>query len=159
MFTEATIVAIAFILFFVVLFRPIKRFILEFLDAKIQLAIRNIEEAAQLRSEAEGYLRSAQAHLAEAKTMALDIVNKAQEKSNLILSNVEDEVKILAEQKTENSLARLSQHENQIIEELKAEAVELAMVYVQDALVSELKKEAQMNLIEDSLKKTKKLIH
>ncbi len=159
MITEVTIVAASFVLFVVTLFKPIKRFLLGFLDAKIRTAVRNIEEAAEMRSEAEGYLKVAQAHLDEAKQTALDIVNKAKEKSNLILTGIEKEIKLLSEKKAESSLARISQQERQIVEELRAEAVDLAMVYVQDALVNELKKDAQMNLIESSLKKTNKLIH
>lgn len=159
MFTEANIVAAALALFLVGLFRPIKKFVLSFLDLKIQDAIKDLEHAKNLRLEAENYLALARQKLKESESTALAIVDKARIKSEQIIASVEEEVNRIAERKIADSNARIAQQERQIASELKLEAVELAMSHVQDTLIRELNKDAQMSLITSSLKRTSKMTH
>ncbi len=159
MFTETNVVAIALVLFLISLFKPIKNFALSFLDKKIQDAVKNLDRARELRCEAEEYLKSAGRKLQEAEHAALAIVNKAEERVNQIMDSVEAEVGAIADRKMADSLARIAQQEHQIASELKFQAVELAMSYVQDNLMKELDKDAQMSLITSSLKCISKMKH
>lgn len=159
MITEASIVAGALALFIVALFKPIKRFALAFLDMKIQVAIKDLEDAKNLKAEAQSYLKLAKLKLAEAENVALAIVDKAEAKSNQIIASVEEEVRLIAERKAADSLARITQQERQIATELKHEAVELAMAHVQETLLRELNKDAQMSLITSSLRRSNKMKH
>jgi F-type H+-transporting ATPase subunit b len=159
MFTESNIVAIASILFVVALYKPIKKFVLSFLDEKIQEAIKEIEHARNLRVEAEQYLEESKKKLAEAEKTAVEIIEKANERSQFIISDIENQLKAISDRKLEDSLARISQQEHQIISELKAQTVELTIKYVEESLISELSKDAQMSLIDNSLKKAAKMVN
>lgn len=159
MFTESTVVAASFVLFVIALFKPAKSFILNFLDEKVKQAIKGIEEAKAMRKEADEYFAEAKHKIADAEKTALEIVETATMRANTILTNVEEEVKLMAEHKTQMAMARISQQEKQIMDELKQEAVELAMRHVQDALLNELDKGAQMSLIEESLKNAKRMVN
>lgn len=159
MFNETTVVAASFVLFVIALFKPAKNAILAFLDEKVQEAVKGIEEAKAMRKEAEEYFSQAKHKLSDAEKTALEIVESATARATAILTHVEEEVKVLAEKKSQIAMARIAQQEKQIIEEIKREAVELAMQHVQEALVDELDAGAQMSLIEHSIKNAKRMVN
>ncbi|MDF3048012.1 MAG: synthase chain precursor [Candidatus Midichloriaceae bacterium] len=159
MFTESNVVAIASILFAIALYKPIKNFVLAFLDEKIQEAVKDIEYAKNLRIEAEQYLEESKKKLAEAEKTAVEIIEKANERSEFIIGDLENQFKEISDRKLSDSLARIAQQEQQIISELKSQTVELTMKYVEESLISELSKEAQMSLVNKSLKRISKIMN
>lgn len=159
MLNETLIVASAFVLFIVFTYRPVKAFILSALDQKIADTIKQVEEAKNLKQDAEKVFEDAQSKLAEAEDIASQMISNAKKKAEEILHNVEKEVTELAAKKTESSMQRILLQEKKVLEEIKVEAVELAMSYVEQALIDELDKNAQLALIENNVASMKKVIH
>lgn len=72
-------VAVAFILFVIAVFKPAKKAILGGLDAKIAEIRGQVEEAQQLREEAQALLATYQRQQREALQEAEDILTRAEE--------------------------------------------------------------------------------
>lgn len=159
MLSESFISAIAFVLFVGFTYRPIKNVILSALDEKIAETIKQMDEASALRVDAEKLFSDATAQLVEAQYTAKEMISNAQAKAKEILEDVEQEVSELAAKKTASSLQRIALQEKKVIDEIKIEAVELAMSYVEQALIDELDKNAQLTLIENNIGGIKKVIH
>ncbi|MCE2993856.1 MAG: hypothetical protein ACK5AV_01350 [Alphaproteobacteria bacterium] len=159
MLNETLVIACAFILFIVFTYKPVKAFILSALDQKIADTIKQVEEAKLLKKDATKVFQDAQDKLEEAENIASQMISNAKKKSEEILHNVEKEVTELAAKKTESSMQRILLQEKKVLEEIKVEAVELAMSYVEQALIDELDKSAQLALIESNVASMKKVIH
>ncbi|MFN8832337.1 MAG: hypothetical protein ACK5WS_00850 [Alphaproteobacteria bacterium] len=159
MLNETLVIACAFILFIVFTYKPVKAFILSALDQKIADTIKQVEEAKLLKKDATKEFQDAQDKLEESENIASQMISHAKKKSEEILHNVEKEVTELAAKKTESSMQRILLQEKKVLEEIKVEAVELAMSYVEQALIDELDKSAQLALIESNVASMKKVIH
>jgi F-type H+-transporting ATPase subunit b len=159
MLNETLVIAFAFILFIVFTYKPVKAFILSALDQKIADTIKQVEEAKLLKKDATKVFQDAQDKLEEAENIASQMISNAKKKAEEILHNVEKEVTELAAKKTESSMQRILLQEKKVLEEIKVEAVELAMSYVEQALIDELDKSAQLALIESNVASMKKVIH
>lgn len=155
-------VALAFVIFIAVIYKPTKAFIYKALDQKILETVKDISNAAKLRGEAEEYFKSAQQNFNEAKENSISIVAQAQERANTILASVEKDIIAIADKKAQESVVRLKRQEALIIAELKTQAIEMAMELVKEDLAKELEtpsdKNKQIKVIKKDIKGAKKII-
>lgn len=156
---ETFIVAIAFFALIPFVYKPIKKSILFMLDKKTAAAIKTLNEAQELYNKAQELLKEAQKHHATAIKDAQDIIKKANDEAEIILKEANDEVEKIVKKRTALSIARINQQEKQIIDDIKNSAIQLAVSQVQESIVNELGKEAQLSLIENGIKEAKKLLN
>jgi F-type H+-transporting ATPase subunit b len=156
---ETTVVAVAFIIFMALIFKPAKRFLLSMLDTYAAEAIQKLEEAQQIHKEAQAIYSDIKKQSEQAKTDSKEILQKAKKEAEAIINEGKKELERITNKKAELTLSRIAQQEKQIIEDLKSEAINIALEKVQVALLNELDSEAQMSLIENGIRQVKKLVH
>ena len=151
---DATIwVAISFIIFILLIYKPIKSQISKGLDQKINELKLQITEAENLKKEAEDLFRLQQKKLSEneekIKKLKIDTDNEVLR----INESVDKEYKTLSERRSKVFETSLKQIEDKIRNDLKREILEKTVVFTELRIKKELKKKHNSNFIEESLKK------
>ncbi len=145
-------VAVAFVIVVVGLFKPGSKAILSVLDKRANRIRQNLEEAQQLREEA-------QKTLAEYQRMQRDAGKEAEE----ILDNAKNEAKRLQEKAAkdlENQLARREQHalekiaqaEAKALQEVRDQAVQVAIAATTRLLRDQIDQPKSDALIDEAIK-------
>lgn len=156
---ESVVVAIAFFVLLPLVFKPVQKIVLSILDKKAASAIKVLKEAEDLYLRAQELLKVAQMNHETALKDSKDIVQKASEEAEMILKEANDEAKRIIKKKTALSIARIDRQEKQIVDDIKSSAIQLAITQVQESLVHELGKEAQLSLIEGGVREMKKVLN
>ena len=156
---DATIwVAISFILFVILIFKPIKSQISDSLDKKIIDLKIKIDEAQKLKNEAEKLYQDQQDNLKislqKIEQLKLDTKNEIQR----IMTNVNDELNIITSRKKKLLKNNSKQTEEKIKDELKKEILEKTIFFTEHRIKKELKKTHNSKFIEESLKKLSKSV-
>ena len=156
---DATIwVAISFILFVILIFKPIKSQISDSLDKKIIDLKIKIDEAQKLKNEAEKLYQEQQDNLKislqKIEQLKLDTKNEIQR----ITTNVNDELNIITSRKKKTFENNSKQTEEKIKDELKKEILEKTIFFTEYRIKKELKKTHNSKFIEESLKKLSKSV-
>ena len=156
---DATIwVAISFILFVILIFKPIKSQISDSLDKKIIDLKIKIDEAQKLKNEAEKLYQDQQDNLKislqKIEQLKLDTKNEIQR----ITTNVNDELNIITSRKKNTFEKNSKQTEEKIKDELKKEILEKTIFFTEHRIKKELKKTHNSKFIEESLKKLSKSV-
>ena len=155
---DATIwVAICFILFVILIFKPIKSQISDSLDKKIIDLKIKIDEAQKLKNEAEKLYQDQQDNLKislqKIEQLKLDTKNEIQR----ITTNVNDELNIITSRKKKTFENNSKQTEEKIKDELKKEILEKTIFFTEYRIKKELKKTHNSKFIEESLKSCQKV--
>ena len=156
---ETIIVAVAFVLFVVFAFKPVKNVILGMLDQYAADAVKQLTEANNMFNESSKLYEEIKKQHRQAERDAKEIVAKAKEESAALVADAKKELERITHKKTELTMIRIEQQEKQIVEDLKNEAINTALVKVQDSLIKQLDTEAQMALINNGIRDVKKLVH
>jgi F-type H+-transporting ATPase subunit b len=160
MLNETVVVALAFATFIPLVYKPAKNAILNMLDNYTADTIKNIEHAKHMYEQAKHMHDEITKKYNEAEQNAKAIISKANEEANLILAEAKREVEKITAKKTELALARINQQEKHIMEQLKDSIVEQALTNVNEMIAKELDSNAQLSLIDESIKKiSKKLVN
>lgn len=153
-------VAVATVFFIGLIFKPIKRFILSALDKHTVTAIKNLTEAHKMYEEALLIFNEIKQQHLEAKQNVDEIIAKAKEEAETLISEASLEVDRITKKKSELAMARIIQQEKHIMEFLKDEIVSDALIRVQNMIAQELDVNAQLSLLESNIKQTtKKLLN
>lgn len=156
---EGYIVAIAFVLFVGFIFKPAKNALLSMLDQYAADAIKQLTEANNMFTESSKLYEEIKKQHKQAEKDAKEIVAKAKEESAAMVEEARKELERITQKKMELTLGRIEQQEKQIVEDLKNEAINIALIKVQDSLIKQLDTEAQMALIDNGIGEVKKLVH
>ena len=151
---DATIwVAISFVIFLLLIYKPIKSQVSKGLDQKINELKSQINEAENLKKEAEDLFRLQQKKLSEneekIKKLKIDTDNKVLR----INESVDKEFKSSSERRSKVFETSLKQIEDKIRNDLKREILEKTVVFTELRIKKELKKKHNSSFIEESLKK------
>ncbi len=158
MFNEHFIVAVTFIVFVALVFKPVKNAIIEALDQHTADAIKNLQISRQVFEEAQAMLAEIQKKYKAAEKNSRDIITKAKSEAEAIIREASLEFENISNKKTQVALSRIAQQEQRIMEQLKESIIQKAIDDVNHVLVKQLDKSAQMNLIDDSIEKIGKKV-
>jgi F-type H+-transporting ATPase subunit b len=156
---ESFVGAIAFGIFVVLVYKPVKNLLISMVDEYTAQAIKKLEEAEAIFKEAKAMSLDVQKQYNQAKIDSVDIMKRAKLEAASLIEDARKEVETMTAKKTEMAMERISQQEKQMVEDLKKEAVTLAISTVEQGLLKELDKSAQNSLINYGIKEIKKLIH
>lgn len=149
-------VAISFILFVLLIFKPIKSQISQSLDKKIDDLKFKIDEAQKLKDEAEKLQKEQEKNLKinlqKIEQIKLDTENEIKK----IIKNVDEELKIITERKQNTFDKNSKQTEEKIKTEIKKEILSMTIFFTEHRIKKELKKTHNSKFIEDSLKELSK---
>jgi F-type H+-transporting ATPase subunit b len=131
-------VAIAFVLFVIAIFKPIRSAMLGGLDAKIAEIRQEVEEAEKLREEAQSLLTNYQRQQRQALQDAENIVARAREEAERHQAESNEAMKEMVRRQEEQARDKIAQAEANAIQEVRAMSVELAMAAVEKLLTDRL---------------------
>lgn len=159
MFNEGFWVLLSFLIFIGIVFKPAKAILLKTLDDRALKIIHDLNEAAKIKEEAIAMLKVVEAEHASIKQNAKEIIKKAEHEAKVILEESKRQAENITKKRLELAMQRISQQEEQIITNVKTEAVDSALAIVQKMFVEEIDKSIKLGLIDDSIKSLKKFVH
>ncbi|PPR64802.1 MAG: ATP synthase subunit b [Alphaproteobacteria bacterium MarineAlpha4_Bin2] len=144
-------VAVAFVVFVVLVFKPIKGALVDGLDAKILEIRQQVEEAERLGEEAQSLLANYQRQQRQAIQDAEAIVARAKEEADRHRVEADEAMKAMVRRQEEQAREKIAQAEAAAIQEVRTLSVELAMAAAERLLVERLVGEEGANLIDRSI--------
>ncbi|WP_039458218.1 F0F1 ATP synthase subunit B family protein [Candidatus Jidaibacter acanthamoebae] len=159
MFNEGFWVLASFIIFIGAIFKPVKAIVLKTLDERTDKIIHDLNEAAKIKENALSMLQAIKIEHDNIKQNAKDILDKAHLEAKSILEESKKQAEKITRKRLELTMQRISQQEQQIIRDIKTEAVDSALAIVQQMLIEDLDKNIKLDLIDDSIKSLKKFVH
>ena len=152
MFQDPTFwVAVAFVIFVVAVFKPIKAALIGGLDAKIEKIRQEVEEAEKLREEAHSWLANYQRQQRQALQTAEDIVLRAKEEAKIHHAQADEAMKEMVRRLEEQAREKIAQAEAAAIQEVKLLAVDLAITASEKLLTEKLTGDEGSRLIDKSI--------
>jgi F-type H+-transporting ATPase subunit b len=146
-------VAVSFIVFIVLVYRPLKKIIIDSLDKKILELKSQLDESKKLKKEAEELLNE---HILKDKENQKRIENlKTQTKTESlkIKEKIEDDLNFTLKRKKLNFQQLSSQMEKKIKQEIKNEIIKKTLLYTEFRIKKNIKNTHNLKLIDDSLTK------
>ena len=144
-------VAVAFVIFVIAVFKPIKGTLIGGLVAKIEEIRREVEEAEKLREEAQSLLANYQRQQRQAMQDAENIVARAKEEAGRHRAEADEAMKEMVRRQEEQAREKIAQAEAAAIQEVKSMAVDLAMAASEKLLADKLVGDEGSRLIDKSI--------
>ena len=144
-------VAVAFVVFVVLVFKPIKGALIGGLDAKIAEIRQEVEEAEKLREEAQSLLANYQRQQRQAIQDAEGIVARAKEEAERHRAEADEAMKDMVRRQEEQAREKIAQAEAAAIQEVRSMSVELAMAAAEKLLADRLAGDEGSRLIDNSI--------
>ena len=144
-------VAVAFVVFVVLVFKPIKGALIGGLDTKIAEIRQEVEEAEKLREEAQSLLANYQRQQRQAIQDAEAIVAHAKEEAERHRAEADEAMKDMVRRQEEQAREKIAQAEAAAILEVRSMSVELAMAAAEKLLADRLAGEEGSRLIDNSI--------
>ena len=144
-------VAVAFVVFVVLVFKPIKGALIGGLDSKIAEIRQEVEEAEKLREEAQSLLANYQRQQRQAIQDAEAIVARAKEEAERHRAEADEAMKDMVRRQEEQAREKIAQAEAAAIQEVRSMSVELAMAAAEKLLADRLAGDEGSRLIDNSI--------
>lgn len=154
------VVALAFVLFFVLLWRfKVHVFVLGKLDERSDAIRKELAEAARLRDEAQALLASYERERREMEQIAVEIVAKAKEEATLAAEEAKRELAESIKRRLKAADEQIEAAENAAIREVKDRAVAVAISAAADAITSAMADDASRARIDESIQEIGRRLH
>jgi len=155
----ATWVAVAFVIFVAVLGRKIFKAATTALDKRTAQIRHDLDEAARLREEAAALLASYQSKSREAEQEAQAIVAHAREEAERRLADAQQEVAGALARRRQQALDNIARAEAQAVQEVREQAVDLALKATRKLLADNLTEARDAKLVADAIAEVGKKLH
>ena len=153
-------VFVSFVLFMALLaYNKVPKMIAGMLDERAESIRKELEEAAELREEAQKLLADYQRKQREAEKEAEDIIAQAKEEAQLLKAETEKTLEEQIERRTKLAEDKIAQAEVQALADVKNIAATAAAGAARTLLKDNLDDGAANKLIEDSLGEVKSKLH
>ena len=143
--------ALAFVIFVVVMFRPLKKALLAGLDSRIEQIRKEVEEAQRLREEAQTLLASYQRKQREAAQEAEKIVKQAKEDAANHRAEAEKALEELLKRQEALAVDKIAQAEAAAVQEVREIAVDLAIAATEKILAEKVRGDLSDRLVDKAI--------
>jgi F-type H+-transporting ATPase subunit b len=143
-FDENFWVAISFILFLYFAYKPVKKAIINSLDAKIDDIKQKFAESEKIKTEAKLLLEEIQKEMMNFEEYKKHIVNKAKDNTEKLIEKRTKEMEIALDRKSKSANQIIENEKSKISEELKNEFTDSVINSVRNYLI-----ESKNNSISD----------
>jgi F-type H+-transporting ATPase subunit b len=144
-------VAVGFVIFALVVFRPGKRAILGFLDARAAAIRDEIESARQLREEAQQALGEYQRRQHDAAREAEAIVAQAEEEAARLRERLTAQLEESLSRREAQARDRIAQAEDAARQQVRTAAIDLAVDAARTLLVARAAAELDLALVKATI--------
>ncbi len=145
-------VAVAFVVFVIALFKPIKNALLKTLDGRSDKIRAELDHAQRLRKEAQELLASYKQKQLDAEKEAAEIVAHAEKEAIELTKKTHDDLDKAISKKIELALQKISNYEHKVLTDIRNHAIDITMSTVRKIITENLSTEMAQELIENNLK-------
>ena len=157
--SETFWVAVAFVVFVILVAKPIWKSSTEALDAKIAQVRDEIEEAQQLREEAQATLASYQLKQRDAAQEVESMMAQAKAEAETHRQAAETALEATLRRQEQAALEKIRQAEATAVQEIRDRAVAVSLAATVKLLEEKLSGEAGDTLIDDAIKSLPNRLH
>jgi F-type H+-transporting ATPase subunit b len=143
--------AIAFVIFVVALFKPVKKALIAGLDSRIEQIRAEVEEAQRLREEAQALLASYQRKQREAAQEAEEIVMQAKADAAIHRAEAEKALSDLLKRQEALAVEKIAQAEAAAVQEVREIAVDLAIAATEKILAEKVRGDLSDRLVDKAI--------
>lgn len=143
--------ALAFVIFVLIMFKPLKKALLTGLDSRIEQIRAEVEEAQRLREEAQTLLASYQRKQREAAQEAEEIIKQAKEDAAIHRTEGEKALEELLKRQEAMAVDKIAQAEASAVQEVREIAVDLAIAATEKILAEKVQGELSDRLVDKAI--------
>ncbi len=152
MFEDPTFwVAVAFVIFVAAVGKKIATAMTGALDARGQAIRAEIDEAEKLREEAQHLLADYKRKQRDALSEADEILNHAKLEAKRLAAQAEQDLETALRRREQAALDKIAQAETKALQEVRNQAIDVAMAATAKLLESNLDNEGLNTLVEESI--------
>jgi F-type H+-transporting ATPase subunit b len=151
MFDQTFWVALAFVMFIAVVYKPVSRKMAAALDARAEKIKQELDEAVRLREEAHALLAGYERRQNEVLKEAEDILGHAREEAERQTRQAGEALEVFIRRREAQAVDRIARAEEEATADVRNAAVELAMATTRKLIISELKEDRAQALIDDAI--------
>ena len=146
-------VAISFVIFVILVFKPLKNMMLTSLDTKIAELKLQLEESKKIKEDAEKLFTEQKKKYEETLIKIKKLNDDAVYESKIIKKKIEEDIKSSLSRKDKIFKQLSSQMELKVREDLKNEIIKKTLIYTEFKIKKKLNKTHNSKLINESLSK------
>ena len=151
-------VAVAFVLVIALLSKPVGKIINGLLHKRIKGIADRIDEAVQIKSDAQRLLAEYERKFGNAENEAYQIIEKSKREIEFIKKEKIDKLERELQLKEKEAVNRIERASHKAVEEITAMSSDLAVEAVKEALRRKLNEKAKDRLIEQSIAELEKAV-
>tara|TARA_Y100000590_G_C15709543_1_gene1009831 strand:+ start:1375 stop:1860 length:486 start_codon:yes stop_codon:yes gene_type:complete len=144
-------VFIAFVIFIIAIFKPVKKLLISNLDTKINEIKNNIEEAEKIKNQAQQTLSEIKKRQNDLETIIKNISIESKEKIILIEKNSNIKLNELIEKRNQIAKIKVEQMTREAKESIKKHVIENTIKTIIEIFENKLKKDEKQKLIYESI--------
>ncbi len=144
-------VAVAFVIFVAAVGRKVVGAMNSALDARAKAIGAEIEEAEKLREEAQRLLAEYKRKQRDALSEAEEILDHAKLEAQRLTAQVEADIEAALRRREQAALDKIAQAETKALQEVRNQAIDVAMAAAAKLLESNLDNEGLNTLVDDSI--------
>ena len=152
-------VAVAFVIFVALVWRPLGRIVTKALDDRADQIRSDLDEAAKLREEAQSLLASYKRKQRDAEKETEEMLDNAKREAQRIREQATADLEATLKRREQQALDRIAQAEASAAAEVRGMAVDLAIQATRKLLTENITEEKAAALIEQSVKEVDEKLH
>jgi len=152
-------VALAFVIFVVVVYKPIGKVIGAALDARSSKIQKELDEALRLKEEAQALLASYQRKQKESMDEAQKILQSAEIEAKRIVADAEQSLEENLNKKIQLAMQKIASYEHSIMHEVRTNSIDIATATVRNLIKENLNKEISDSLVVGAINEMNKKLH
>ena len=134
-FDESFVIAVCFIIFIYLAYRPVKKAIIASLDARINEIKEKLAKAERLKEEAKNLLDEVEKELDEFEARKKDIITSAQNSIERLVETKNKEISLLLARKKDSAIKAIDNEREKASDSLKLEFTETVLNLVKNYLI------------------------
>ncbi len=150
-FDESFVIALAFTIFIVLVAKPVFSLVTRGLDKRSDGIKDELEEAMQLKEEAQALLASYQRKQKKSMEEAEEIIAHAKLEADRIVKDAKKRVEEDIAKRTELALQKIAQAEANVFQEIRENAVDITVSAARTLIAENLSKEAAEVLVSKAI--------
>jgi F-type H+-transporting ATPase subunit b len=150
-FDASFFVAVAFVIFLVLVWKPLKKALLGALDERSAKIAKDLEDARRLREEAQKLLADYRLKHKNAMKEAAEIVDQAKAESDRAAKHAAQELDEALKRRTERAVAKIAKAEAQAVQEVRDAAIEAAVAAARELISSKLDAGTRGKLVDGAI--------
>ncbi len=152
-------VAVAFVIFVVAVFVPVKRSLLSALDARGDRIRSEIDNAQALRVEAQKVLAEYRRKQRDALTEVEQILDQAKQQAEYLQKQAQKDLETALQRREQAAMENIARAESQALEDVRNQAVDVAIAATAEVIAGQLNKRRANAIVNKAIRDLPEHLH